>query len=212
MVLVKCTKQRRLHLNATAGRCDGTRQPSQTITAPYVLALGRKWTHTNYKSEVYGATIRGRAEIGTIEHEGFDIDKARNALGEDRFAGLEKFLADKSVFVCGHRTAENGYESTASTRMTSKHFYRALVMSVFDLQTHMHASLRLLAIKCGEVLGALRVLHHGQADGRIFFVAAEHGLDVGQPVNFCAPSNRVPRFPVPPSAPKLRGQTSPLLP
>src|SRR6266852_926093 len=59
--------------------------------------------------------------------------------------------------------------STASTRMTSKHFYRALVMSVFDLQTHMHASLRLLAIsKCGAVLGALRLLHHGQGDGQIF--------------------------------------------
>src|SRR5713101_5432292 len=102
--------------------------------------------------------------------------------------------------------------STASTRMTSKHFYRALVMSVFDLQTHMHASLRLLAIA-----NAAQCLAHSvycttvRGMGK-FFVAAEHGLDVGQPVNFCAPSNRVPRFPVPPSAPKLRGQTSPLLP
>src|SRR5712692_4663118 len=65
MVLVKpCTKQRRLHLNATAGRCDGTRQPSQTINYSIVLALGRMRTHTNYKSEVCGATIRGEPKLG----------------------------------------------------------------------------------------------------------------------------------------------------
>jgi hypothetical protein len=71
--------------------------------------------HDNFFAQHPRSTKLGLKPV--TEHPGYDMEEVQKALGGS-FSKFQAFMADKSVFVCGHRIAPHTYTDGDGRQIT----------------------------------------------------------------------------------------------